>query len=90
MGHLVDMQVFGKDSFLTLGCETDASRQQWGDDVDEPVIFSHTSPVSSSCAQRQYCFKPECFRLLGHGCALQKLQRSRQGDTRGRVEERRC
>ena len=80
------MQVFGKDSFLTLGRETDASRQQWEDDVDEPVSFSNLCPVSSSCAQWQNCFKPERQHLLGHGRALlRKLWRSRQGNIRGRV-----
>ncbi len=33
-------QVFGKDSFMTLGAETDESRQQWAADMDTDVSSS--------------------------------------------------
>lgn len=31
------LQIFGKDSFLTLGQETVSSREQWEASVDDPV-----------------------------------------------------
>ena len=37
-------QVFGKDSFMTLGAETDESRQQWAADMDTDV--SHLPALS--------------------------------------------
>lgn len=41
-------QVFGKDNVLTLGGETAESRQQWADDMDVDVSFSHH--LAEKCA----------------------------------------
>jgi len=38
------LQVFGKDSFVTLGKETDESRQQWAADMDTDVSSHDTCP----------------------------------------------
>ena len=48
------LQVFGKDSFLTLGRETEESRKAWADDADDQVMrCSQTPPQMRLDAAKQ-------------------------------------
>ena len=40
-------QIFGKDSFLTLGQETVSSREQWAASVDDPVSLAAPAGLPS-------------------------------------------
>lgn len=58
------VQVFGKDSFLTLGRETEESRRAWADDADAEVRCQHVQLAVTT-------FR---VRFLTHGILTHKKQ----------------
>lgn len=65
MIYIARSQIFGKDSFLTLGQETVSSREQWAASVDDPV-----SSAAPTGLLGRGSFLPRCRSFLYVTCAM--------------------